>query len=416
MLGLFAVCEVTARRSPIAAPAGGLFLLRNPKLWALLAFAVCLSLASLRAYRYPEYTTDGFSYMANAVAMKGESIQVIHDSVYREAMAGIPRPIFDHLTGNDPTEPVSQSRSFQERARDAYRFAEFLPCFAIRPIFNELIYVLHYKLGIGLLKASVLIPVVSYWLMGWMILAWIWRYAARPWAALIAILLLLSPPLWDLARSTTPDALSTLILLAAMFLLLEKRRLLPGLILLMASVYVRTDNVLIVLAVLAYLYVAGYGLRASQAVVLSAVAVASVFVINHFAGDYGARMLYYRSFVGTPLAIGELVPRVGFRDYLAGLKSGISGLVHGSYIAFTLMGIVGVLRRPSYGIVGLAAVTGAYAAAHFILLPNPETRYFGPFFAGMGIVLASTLSAAQPIPLWNHFVTRFRERAGAANA
>src|SRR5690348_12212564 len=109
----------------------------------------------MRAYHYPEYSTDGFSYMANAVAMKGASVQVIHQTVYAEAMAGVPAPEFKHLTGNDPSEVAYESNSFRQRAVNPYRFAEFLPCFAIRPIFNECIYVLHYWLGLKLLTALV---------------------------------------------------------------------------------------------------------------------------------------------------------------------------------------------------------------------------------------------------------------------
>ena len=369
--------------------------MRNSKLWFTVAFALCLTLACLRAYHYPEYSTDGFSYMANAVAMKGASIQVIHDTVYREAMAGIPGPVFKHLTGNDPSEPAWESNSFRERAANPYRFAEFLPCFAIRPIFNQLVYVLHYLLGVGLLKATVLIPVVCYWLMGWLVLAWTWRYVATPWAALISMLLLLSPPLWDIARSTTPDALSSLIVLAAMFLLFEQRRLLPGMILLIASVYVRTDNVILVLLALAYLYVTGLGLRASETAMLSALAVVSVLLINHFSGDYGPKVLYYRSFVEAPIAVGEIAPSFGIHEYLAALKIGISGVVHGPYIPFFLMGTVGLLRRPSRALIGIAAVTMGYTAAHLVIFPNPETRFFGPFFAAMGLVLASTISITQ---------------------
>src|SRR5438046_523576 len=134
-----------------------------------LGFAVLLTLAAFRAYQYPEYTSDEFEYMANAVAMHGGSVREIHDTVYGEAFDAIPKPILDHLLGKDAVE-TSQSLSFQERARNPYRFAEFLPCFAVRPIFNELVYVLHYGLGIGLLRATVLIPVLSYWILGWIVL------------------------------------------------------------------------------------------------------------------------------------------------------------------------------------------------------------------------------------------------------
>ena len=373
--------------------------LQNSKLWARLAFALILTLASLRAYRYPEYSTDGFSYMGNAVAMSGASVQVIHDAVYRDAKAGIPEPVFKHLTGDDPSEPLPERRSFRERAIDPYRFAEFLPCFAIRPLFNLLVYVLHFKLGVGLLRSIVILPVVSYWLMGWVAWVWMERYVASAWASLVcASLLLLSPPVWELARSTTPDALSSLTVLLALFLLLEKRKMLPGMILLVASIYVRTDNALLVLIVLAFLYVADFGLKLREAAVLGALAVGSVLIINHFAGDYGANVLYYRSFVEPPVAVGEIVPHFGIADYLAALKACLSAALHGMYIPFVLMGVVGVLRRAPLPILGVATATAIYTGAHLVIFPNPESRFFGPFFVAMGLALVSTLARSGSSP------------------
>jgi len=368
------------------------------KILSVLAFAAVLTLASLRAYQYPEYSTDGFSYMANAVAMSGASVRVIHDAVYQEVKAGIPQPVLNHLTGEDETDSA-QSRSFRERAANPYRFAEFLPCFAVRPIFNQLVYVLHYKAGVGLLRATVVIPVLSYWLLGWLTLLWISRYMAAHWAPVISALLLLSPPLWDLARSTTPDALSSLIVLLALYLLFEKQKLLPGTIFLLVSIFIRTDNLLLVLAVLALMCMAGFGLRVSEAVMLAVLAVMSVAVINHFAGDYGAKVLYYRSFVEPPIAVGEITPRFGFREYLLALRAGLTGAVHAQYIPFFLMGVVALLRRPPRPILALAIVTTIYTTAHLVIFPNPEMRFFGPFFVAMGVALASGLQAVRPISL-----------------
>jgi hypothetical protein len=235
--------------------------------------------------------------------------------------------------------------------------------------------------------------------MGWVAWVWIERYVAGAWASLLcATLLLVSPPVWELARSTTPDALSSLIVLLALFLLFEKRAILPGMILLMVSIYVRTDNAVLALIVLAFLYVAGFGVRLFEAVVLAALAVASVFIINHFAGDYGAKVLYYRSFVEAPIAVGEIVPRFGIAEYLAALKLCLSGVLHGMYIPFLLMGVVGVLRRTPLPILAVATVTTVYTGAHLVIFPNPETRFFGPFFVAMGLALMSTLARAGSPP------------------
>lgn len=357
-----------------------------------LVFAVFLTLAAFRAYQYPGYTSDEFVYMANAVAMRGASIQGIHDTVYREVMAEVPRPILDHLLGNDPVE-TAQSRSFHERAVNPYRFAEFLPCFAVRPIFNEMVYVLHYKLGIGLLRSTILISVVSYWVMGWIVLTWISRYVGAPWAALVSLLLMLTPPVFDLARWPMPDALSCTTLLLALFFILEKNWITAGLTILLASVYVRTDNVILVLIVLAYLSIWSRAIDKTKAAVLAVVAVSSVSLINHFAGDYGARLLYYRAFIEPPLAPGEMVAHFGIHDYLVALRAGVASVLHGDFITFALMGLVALLRRPGSTILGLILVTVAYSASRFVIFPLVEGRYFGMFFLAMGISLASTLAA-----------------------
>jgi hypothetical protein len=365
---------------------------------ATLGFAIFLTLAAYRAYQYPGYTSDMFLYMANAVAMHGDDIQAIHDTVYQEVLTEIPKPALDHLLGNDPVE-TSQSRSFHERAVNPYRFAEFLPCFAVRPVFNELVYVLHYRLGIGLLRATVLISVASYWVLGWIVFTWISRYVAEPWAALVSTLLMLTPPIWDLARWPMPDALSCLVLLSGLYALLEMKRVVLGLTILMASVYVRTDNVLLVLSVLAYLSILNHTIEKAKAAVLAALAIGSVFVINHFAGDYGARLLYYRAFIAPPVAPGELVAHFGFHDYVVALRAGVAEVLHGDFIAFALMGVVGLLKRPTSAILGLVIVTVAYSTSRFVIFPLVEGRYFGLFFLVMGISLVSTLLARHAPPL-----------------
>jgi hypothetical protein len=361
---------------------------------SILAFAVVLSLAALRSYQYPAYTSDEFQYMANAVAMHGAHAPEIHATVYREIYAGVPKNILDHLLGKDTTE-ISQTFSFRERERDPYRFAEFLPCFAVRPIFNELVYVLHYGFGMSLLRATVIIPVLSYWLMGWIALIWISRYTGPAVAALIASMLMITPPLWDLGRSTTPDAFSSGILLLGLFFVLEKQWIAPGLALLLSAVYIRTDNFLVVLCVLGYLALWRRVIDVPKAAVLGVIAVASVFLINHFAGDYGPAMLYYRAFVAIPLAPGELTPHFGLHDYFVALRHGTAGLVHENFIVFSLMGVVGLIRGASSAILGLTAIAAVFSASHFILYPLPEERFFGLFFVAMGISMASTLTISR---------------------
>ncbi len=378
---------------------------------SVVAFMVVITLAALRAYRYPEYSSDGFQYMANAVAMHGADARQIHDAVYREIYAGIPNNIQDHLLGKDTVE-TSQSISFRERAANAERFAEFLPCFAVRPIFNELVYIFHYWFGIGLLRAVVLITVLSYWVMGWVALLWITKYSGAAVAAVLTSILVVTPPVWELARSTTPDALSALVLLGGLYLILETDRIAVGVALLLISIYVRTDNVLIALLALAYL-TWKRKIDLLKAAVLAIVAVVSVPLINHFAGDYGPAMLYYRVFVAIPIAPGEMTVHFGFHDYLVALRTGMASAIHESFIPFVLMGAIGLVRRASAAIVALTLLAMAFGVAHLVLYPDPEERFFGLFFVAMGISVASALFQRTPSSVeqssqlpWRELVTR----------
>jgi hypothetical protein len=209
------------------------------------------------------------------------------------------------------------------------------------------------------------------------------------------LLLLLTPPIWDLARSNTPDAFSCCVLLLSLYLILEKESLLLGLSLVLASVYIRTDNVLLVLPLLASASLAHKSLEKAKAACLAGLAIGSVILINHFAGDYGIKMLYYRAFVEPPVAPGELVAQFGLHDYLVAFQAGISTMTHGPVIPFALMGLVGTiacLRTHRVALLGLVAVTLCFAVSHFLVFPLGESRYFGLFFLVMGIMAASTLT------------------------
>jgi hypothetical protein len=85
----------------------------------------------------------------------------------------------------------------------------------------------------------------------------------------------------------------------------------------------------------------------------------------------------------------------GFHDYMTALRSGVAAVVHGEFTAFGLMGLVGLLRRPGRALLGLAAITVVYSTGRFVVFPLAEGRYFGLFFAAMGILLTSSLVSSR---------------------
>lgn len=373
-------------------------------------YLLFLTLLASRPYLYSLYDMDMMGYIGNAVAISGASVRQIHDISYRAVDAEVPPAAREHLLGRDKAGPISQWESRQDRAVNADHFAEYLPCFAIRPVFNELIYLLHFKLGIGLVHATIVISVLSYWLIGVLVFCWLCRYASVGRSALGSLLLMLSPPILDLARFNTPDALACLVSLAALYLIFERDRMFWGLTVLLLSVYVRTDNALLAVAVLAYCSIISQQLEKAKATALAALAVASVFLINHFAGDYGLRMLYYRSFVAIPLAPGELAPNFGIEDYLRAFRTAVSQTMSGSLPLFLFMGVVGVCAQRQRTSQAIAAVTGSYLIFHFLLFPSGQERFWGVFYVVCALVVM--FATWQHAPVASDDARRSRLRPG----
>jgi len=124
-----------------------------------------------------------------------------------------------------------------------------------------------------------------------------------------------------------------------------------------------------------------------QGAILSGTALASVFMINHFAGDYGLRMLYYRNFIGTPSAPGEMTATFSFGDYLVAFRSGITLMANRFFIPFLLLGTVGVALRSRLWVIG--AISTAYVVLHFVVLPNWDERWFCIFYLTMVLCAAT---------------------------
>ncbi len=215
------------------------------------SYVVVLGIFSIHLYRFPVYPMDTLGYMGNALLMKHLDSARIHELVYSELdqmSVGVRRDLLGIRGSGDAVQDASR----QMRAKSVDSFSEFLPCFAIRPIYIQSLYAL--SLIVGLRRSAVLLSVGSYFLLGILVFAWCLRYVRPYYAAASSLFLMLTPPVTLLGRSTLPDALSTLLGMSALFLIFEIDSLLPGLLLLLGSIYVRTDSIALALPVLAILW------------------------------------------------------------------------------------------------------------------------------------------------------------------
>lgn len=244
--------------------------------------------------------------------------------------------------------------------------AQLEPLYAIRPLYIRMLEVVA-RTGVPIQRAITLVSALCLFGIGMVLLGWTRRPA-------YCALLMATPAIVVLGRIGTPDALSSLLLLSSTWALV-RQRIFPGVLLLLASIWARTDNILIVLLILAWLAWTSK-LSLSQSAILGAVAAASVLVIDHFSGNYGLRVLFRYSFIAGKYP-AEIVPHVSWREYFAALGRGLQEIGGQELALWTLIGAAAWRWLPKSFVSRQLLVPVAVAAvARFLLFPTPEDRYF----------------------------------------
>lgn len=250
---------------------------------------------------------------------------------------------------------------------------ELEPLYSIRPVYLGTIFLLSkivpFQHAITLVSATAL--------FGTGIIVLLWTKSP-----LLSGLLLAAYPLVVVGRMGTPDALAMLLIVPALWLL--DRQLWAPLVLLFLSLGVRTDNVLLLLAVLAWL---AFDRKIPRwlATGLAALALGIVLGLNHWAGNYGWIVLFRFSFVAGryPAQIPHVLT-VG--EYLKSFVNGVT-FIAAQVAVWVLIGLLAWRRQPN----PLLIVVGCAVAAHFLLYPSPEDRYLVWAYVVVGATLIRSL-------------------------
>ena len=164
-------------------------------LLAAIAYLSFFLLLSAWIVLQPQFTWDLVGYIGSSV-----------DSANPETI---------HKITFDAIKPISSGAEIQvdnpyrvDVAKNPYHFAEQLPFYSIKPLYVELIKVIHHA-GMPFPRATIIISAVSNFLLAAILWLWLGAYVTGWSLAAACSLIMLSPNILALARWATPDCLAT---------------------------------------------------------------------------------------------------------------------------------------------------------------------------------------------------------------
>jgi hypothetical protein len=341
-------------------------------LFALLGMTVA-------AFLSPKYGGDEIAYVGCMEALKNTDCNVIHARAYSELAKHVSRQDFAALTA------AGTQGQRDKKAHDARFFCSFLTYYNIRPLYLLTAEALT-KAGANPYLALRIISATSYLVIGVVVFAWISAYA-RPWLAAIGSLLLMSSqPVLFIGRQTVPDGFAAATVIAGLYLLFERRHLFIGILLLLISIFIRTDAVLMAAAGVALLWLRradGFGLKLPYVATLIAVACGSVLFINHLAGNSGMEHLFASTFVNFSIPPDQPVHLTKL-EVLGFYANGLRNFRSGFGVPFVILAVIALQFHKSQ-IRNVVAAAVVALVLHFALYPSAVDRYFVTQYVIFGI-------------------------------
>ena len=348
-----------------------------------LLFAILLLATTLVAYFVPYYDWDVVAYVGSAIALHEHDSKLIQQEAYAALRAELPEDDYaDIVTGSDFRSDV---------AKNPNHFRQQLRFYQIRPVYIWTLATLH-RIGIAYVQATRGISAAAFFLIGILVQAWLRRYVGEAQAVACTILLLLAPVLFTSARTGSPDALAAFIVLLGVFLWIERGAPLIGSALLLLSLAIRTDNVLFV-----FLFFGVEAFRASEkriratAAFATVVAIAIVLMIDHTEHSYPWAVLMQNTV--TPIVNpAEVSSTVSVSDYFGAVHDMIDEARENSVMVFPFIAAIALFSsRTPNRLERLLKIVLLSWAAHVIIFPHIEDRYFIAGAAMIGVAAAAGL-------------------------
>lgn len=336
----------------------------------LIGLAAVVTVQLVDAATSPRWNWDLVGYVACAFELTTPDVE----AVQRETLLAIEREL--------PAEVATELRAGDDYrvavSTDVESFSQQLPFYRIRPLYTGLL-AGAMALGIAPVRATLIVSLVAATLTVIVILITLRRFLPFDFACLATAAILLVAPIFDTARSSSPDSLAALFAVLGIALVTARshRWQLSGAVVLVATIAIRTDQLLFVGAVLAAI-----GLdraRRRDALLAAAAAVTLLFTLQSTAGWYGWETLFVHTFDGPLAYPADANPDVSLARYWQQVTDGFhsKGRDRALFFIASALAIVGVLQnRIPRRAFWLATLIALAWIAHFLAFPVWWKRFF----------------------------------------
>jgi hypothetical protein len=336
----------------------------------LLPLALVAAVLIFFVSRKPLYNWDMIAYMGVVEEYTNPDLQHVHKATYTAVREQVPAHVYDGLTAN-----------IEDRRKclmDATAFGNELSFFRTKPLYTFLVFLFH-KCGVPLVKATLLPSMIAGLLMLLVVYVWLARYLPPIIAASVSILFGFLPIFRELVRTSTPDALSNMLILLSLYVIATKQPLKWALLCLGLAILARVDNIVFAAVAVNYVYLRKYGsklLRLGSMGVLLAIGLVGIPVVLGDSATWFTRFAFLFS-------VTDYVQHV--RDMLYIIRTNPTYIIYAA-ISFFLL-VKG--NKDTSAVVYIVVTT---VLIRLFLFPSLQERFFGAFEFSMLILLVHYLS------------------------
>ncbi len=348
---------------------------RKPTARILASVIYCVYVLLLIWLQWTDWRSQGDhgdlpSYTALAGDSSSDPVEI-----FKAARVGWDPNTYRALFHENPyTADLTSIRSNYGRLHP-YSFAQGLPFFAVKPLYVTALFLIHHLTGVGIPDSALILSTLSLLLLAPVV--FLWMGEVSPSLSLLSCALLALPGVYSTLGISEPDLLFTAVSFASFFLIFQRRKYFPGLILLSITPLIRPEGLILATLVMLYLTLIDGQMTFSQFAILELTQILVNRFVYYMAGGYDYVTLFYASFVYRVPNPAEVHFTFSFQRYFAVLFTLITSSLGTYRVLYIGMAAAAwaLSGRRFTRIAYAGVIVILYAAIHTLLFPIDYARF-----------------------------------------